>query len=98
MVYSAAALAIAKRKGSGKLRHINEALLWLQEKEDREELTFHKVKGMANPADLMAKHVFAEVMEKHASKVGLIQREGRASESLKVQGRRSEDQSEAQVA
>ena len=80
------------------MRHINVALLWLQEKEDREGLTFHKVKGTAHPADLMTKHVSAEVMEKHASKVGLIQREGRGSESLKVQGRRSEDQTEAQVA
>ena len=31
---SSAALAIAKRKGAGKLRHINVSSLWIQEKQD----------------------------------------------------------------
>ena len=43
---SSAALAIAKRKGAGKLRHINVSSLWIQERQDAE-----------NPADLMAKHL-----------------------------------------
>ena len=41
MVYadSSAALAVADRKGSGKLRHINLRVLWLQEKEARGRLS-----------------------------------------------------------
>ena len=35
---SSAALAIAKRKGAGKLRHINVASLWIQERQDTKEL------------------------------------------------------------
>ena len=33
---SSAALAIAKRKGAGKLRHINVSSLWVQERQDKE--------------------------------------------------------------
>ena len=32
---SSAALAIAKRKGAGKLRHINVSSLWVQERQDK---------------------------------------------------------------
>ena len=35
---SSAALAIAKRKGAGKLRHINVSSLWVQERQDRKDL------------------------------------------------------------
>ena len=34
---SSSALAIAKRKGAGKLRHIHISALWIQEKQDRED-------------------------------------------------------------
>ena len=54
---SSAALAISKRKGAGKLRHIKIGLLWIQEKQDSGELTFDKIAGQNNPADLMTKHV-----------------------------------------
>ena len=55
---SSAALAIADRKGSGKLRHINIRVLWNQEKERREEVQLRKIKGTVNPADLMTKYLF----------------------------------------
>ena len=35
---SSAALAVAKRKGAGELRHINVSSLWIQERQDREDL------------------------------------------------------------
>ena len=50
---SSAALGIADRRGSGKLRHINIGLLWIQEKQHRQEMECKKVKGEENPADLM---------------------------------------------
>ncbi len=44
---SSAALAIAKRKGASKLRHINISSLWIQEKQDLQELELRKVLGAA---------------------------------------------------
>ena len=52
---SSAAIAIAKRRGAGKLRHINIGLLWIQEKAEKAEVTIKKVKGICNPYDMMTK-------------------------------------------
>ena len=41
---SSAAIAIAKRRGAGKLRHINIGLLWIQDKTESEEVVIKKVK------------------------------------------------------
>ena len=62
---SSAAIAIAKRRGSGKLRHINIGLLWIQEKAEAEEVIIKKVKGISNPADMMTKSVNKEKLEKY---------------------------------
>ena len=61
---SSAALAIAKRKGAGKLRHINVSSLWVQEKQDRKDLEYRKVLGTENPADMMTKHLLREPLDK----------------------------------
>ena len=42
---SSAALAIAKRKGAGKLRHINVNSLWIQERQNEKDLEFRKGPG-----------------------------------------------------
>ena len=49
---SSSALAIAKRKGAGKLRHIHVSLLGLQQKKDH-ELEFRTMLGTENRAYLM---------------------------------------------
>ena len=49
---SSAALAVVKRSGAGKLRHINISLLCVQEQEKLKKLVYEKVPGQANPADL----------------------------------------------
>ena len=54
---SSAALAIAKRKGAGKLRHINISCLWIQERLEEKQLELRKVLGTNNPADMMTKHL-----------------------------------------
>ena len=41
---SSDALAIAKRKGAGKLRHINISCLWIQERLDTKQLKLRNVK------------------------------------------------------
>ena len=68
---STAALAITKRKGSGKLRHINIGMLWLQEKELQKDVEFEKVSGTANPADLMTKHLTQPECEDYCTDLGL---------------------------
>ena len=46
---SAAALAIANRKGAGKLRHINVSALWVQEEQGTGEVAYTKVLGTERP-------------------------------------------------
>ena len=81
---SSAAIAIAKRRGSGKLRHINIGLLWIQEKVEGEEIMIKKVKGVSNPADMMTKGINREKLEKYMVMTRQTAVEGRAREALKV--------------
>ena len=84
---SSAALAIADRKGSGKLRHVNIRMLWIQEKEQRGEVEMRKVHGAVNPADLMTKYMAGPRMADLMRRLGQVHKVGRASTALQVQGR-----------
>ena len=46
---SAAALAIARRKGAGKMRHINVNSPWIQEGQNEKDLEFRKCWGLRTP-------------------------------------------------
>ena len=83
---SSAALAIADRKGSGKLRHVNIRMLWIQEKEQRGEVELRKVHGAVNPADLMTKYMAGRRMVDLMGRLGQMHKVGRASTALQVQG------------
>ena len=83
---SSAALAIANRKGAGKLRHINISTLWIQEKQDFHQLEMRKVLGTKNPADLMTKYLTRSVIDTHLQFIGQRRAEGRAQAGLQVQG------------
>ena len=83
---SSAALGIAKRKGAGKLRHININTLWVQEVQDREGVTYQKVLGTENPADLMTKYLTRDVANGHMERLGQEIRAGRAEKGLERQG------------
>ena len=52
---SSAALAICKRQGCGRLRHVRIGHLWIQERVRAQELTLRKILGEVNPADLLTK-------------------------------------------
>lgn len=82
---SSAALAISNRRGSGKLRHIAIGLLWIQEKENREDIDFKKIDGKLNPADLMTKYLLKEKLDEHSVRLGQRYQEGRADSGLKLQ-------------
>lgn len=84
---SSAALAIADRKGSGKLRHINIRMLWIQEQERKEAVETKKIKGEMNPADLLTKYLQSSRSEDHRRRLGQQKREGRAEAALEVKGK-----------
>ena len=54
---SSAALATGKRKGAGKLRHINSSCLWIRERVEEKQLELRKVLGTTKPADLMTNNL-----------------------------------------
>ena len=68
------------------MRHININTLWIQEVQDREGVEFNKVLGANNPADLMAKYLSKETIDKHLNTLGQEMREGRAEKGLEMQG------------
>ena len=83
---SSAALAIAKRKGAGKLRHIHVSSLWIQDVQDREETEFRKILGTENLADLMTKYLVRDKIDLCLRKINQERREGRASKGLELRG------------
>ena len=83
---SSAALAIADRKGSGKLRHINVRMLWVQEKERTREIEMRESKGEVNPADLMTKYLLGPKTADFMRRLGQYRLQGRADAALEVQG------------
>ena len=83
---SSAALAIANRRGAGKLRHVNISALWIQEKQDLHQLEMRKILGTENPADLMTKHLTRSVMDTHFGFLSQRRESGRAKSGLNIQG------------
>ena len=78
LVDSSAALGVVSRKGNGKLRHVRVGMLWIQEKQENEELTFKKVLGTENPADLMTKNLAQGIIDSHLVRINAIILSGRA--------------------
>ena len=76
---ASAALSVVERKGVGRMRHIDTNILWLQEKELREQVSFLKVGGKMNPADLCTKHVDRALAQDHMNRMRVLVLGGRAS-------------------
>ena len=79
---SSSALAITKRKGAGKLRHIHINALWIQEKQDRDDTTYANILCTEYPADLMTKHLVRDTVDKYLELLHQGRREGRAESGL----------------
>ena len=62
---SSAAMGISKRRGLGKVRHIELNQLWLQEKVNNKEIEIRKVKGEDNIADALTKHLDQRHISRH---------------------------------
>ena len=85
-VDSTAAIAVAERKGNGKLRHVRVGSMWIQERVENQDLLITKVPGEWNPADALTKGLAAEKLERFVGMASQEQREGRAANSLHLQG------------
>ena len=73
-----AALGICRRRGLGKIRHLDVTDLWCQEKVRDGTVQLLKVLGSENPADIMTKYTDRQTLEKMLRLVGLSTLEGRA--------------------
>ena len=81
---ASAALGVIQRKGVGRVRHLDVATLWLQEKQLRQVMEFRKVHGLSNAGDLMTKHVPHEVISKHLGALNCDWRQGRAQSAAQL--------------
>ena len=76
---SSAALGKAHRAGIGKVRHLRAQGLWVQEVRATNRLKYLKVLGTKNPADVLTKHVPAELLGRHLQVTGMNATDGRAA-------------------
>ena len=72
-----AAIGIARRKGLGKIRHLDVADLWIQDKIRSKRMQLSKVLGVDNCADVMTKYVDKTNMAKALDFMNLHRLEGR---------------------
>ena len=75
-------MGIAKRRGSGKIRHVKIGTLWIQEKKETREPQYTEVQGYSNPANLMTKNVNRRTLDKMAAPLQHHFKEGRAENSI----------------
>ncbi len=76
---ASAALGIINRKGLGRTRHIDTGLLWIQQTAAEKRLSYQKVLGVDNPADLMTKYLNVETIDRHCNKLNVSFPGGRAA-------------------
>ena len=74
-----AAIGIARRRGLGQIRHLDVEDLWVQQKVRDRSVDLVKVLGAENPADILTKHVAADVLNKMLQNIGMVYMDGRAS-------------------
>ena len=74
-----AALGICRRRGLGKIRHLDVTDLWCQEQVRLGKVSLHKVLGSENPADIMTKYTDSATLKKMLGIMNLRPMEGRAA-------------------
>ena len=60
------------------MRHLRTQGLWVQEVRLSGRLSYKKVLGSKNPADVLTKHVPAELLQRHLETSGVVVSGGRA--------------------
>ena len=72
-----AAIGIARRKGLGKIRHLDCTDLWIQDKVKSKVIELVKVLGADNLADILTKYAQRPTMEKALAELSLVPTLGR---------------------
>ena len=72
-----AAIGIARRKGLGKIRHLDVTDLWIQDRIRSKAITLSKVLGTENMADVLTKYVERKTMDAALARMGLHSASGR---------------------
>ena len=81
---ASAACGIARRRGLGKVRHIEVSQLWVQDMVATGKIKLQKVKGEENLSDALTKHVNRELLEQHVNSTGQQFKEGRHEQMPQV--------------
>ena len=76
---ASAAIGIASRRGSGKVRHIEVSQLWLQDRVLSGSIEVTKIGTVNNLADALTKHVDSEILGKRMQGLGVKIESGRHS-------------------
>ena len=81
-----AAIGIARRKGLGKIRHLDCTDLWIQDQIRGHKIQLSKVLGAENPADAMTKYVEKKVLDVALPALNLHPMAGRAASAPAAMG------------
>ena len=83
---SSAAIAMASRRGLGKVRHISLRYLWVQQRVHNKEIELQKESGDSNLSDLQTKHLAEKRMLLLLRTMGFHFMTGRAASMPKTVG------------
>ena len=73
---ASAAIGIARRKGLGKIRHLDVTDLWIQDKIRSKVINLEKVLGADNMADVLTKYVEKNTLEKALAQMNVVKTKG----------------------
>ena len=73
-----AAIGIVARVGLGKVRHLSVSDLWIQQAARAGRVSYSKIPGQVNPADMFTKAVDKDTMERHSRCIGQLVQAGRS--------------------
>ena len=81
-----AAIGIARRKGLGKIRHLDTTDLWIQDQVRSRKISLEKVLGTDNPADILTKYVDKDTLNRALPKMNLHKMLGRPDSAPAAMG------------
>ena len=81
-----AAIGIARRRGMGRIRHLDVTDLWIQEKFTSKAATIDKVLGTETHADILTKHVDGSALRVALQKMGMAVLDGRSDVAPQAMG------------
>ena len=66
------------------MRHIDTALLWIQDRVLKKQIILHKIDGTHNIADIFTKYLGSPDMRRHLEKMNFRFRNDRADAALEI--------------